>query len=132
MKARVIKTDESVIYQGKIYTYDEELEIDDSVGKSLVERGYIAEIAADNIIPPTDEDTDGEDAEAEPEIEEGIEMKDISEMSYQELKSYASDLGLSAAGKKDELIARINQYFSECEEAETEDDGELPNTAMPE
>lgn len=111
MIAKVIKTDESVIYNGIIYGFEEEFEIDDAIGNSLIERGYIVNI---------------EDAE---EIKEGIEIKDVDSMSYPDLKSYASELGLSAKGTKDELIARINEHFAEAEEVEAE---EIPDTSMPE
>ena len=128
MKARVIKTDESVIYQGKIHSFGDEFEVNDEIGKSLIERGYIAGVDYTPALPYEDE------AVAEPEAEEiadGIEIKDISGMSYPELKAYASELGLSASGRKDELIERINEYFGKLEEADTEGD-ELPNTDMPE
>lgn len=127
MKVRVIKTDESVIYQGNIYSFDDEFEVNDGIGKALIERGYVASL--DSISADIPE----EDADAEPEAEEiaeGVEVKDISGMSYPELKAYAAELGLSASGKKEALIERINEYFGKLEETETVD--ELPNTDMPE
>lgn len=139
MFAKVISTDESIIYKDKIYGYGDEFEINDAVGKSLIERGLIVGITDDENLFPEDEVADGD------EILEAIEMReDIDEMSYPELKSYASKLGLSANGKKDELIKRIKEHFEKFTEAETEngddDEGEtdnengdeIPNTSMPE
>lgn len=132
MKAKVVKSDESVIYNGVIYSHGEEFEVDDAIGKSLIERCLIAGITDNENLFSEDEVMDAE------EIIDGIVMReDIDEMTYPELKSYASELGLSASGRKDELIARINEYFSKAEEVEVEDeDGEeaeeIPNTSMPE
>jgi len=107
MIARVISTEESVIYNQKIYGYNEEFEIADEIGKSLIERGLIAG------------------------VEE--EIDDLAKMSYPELKSYASELGLSAKGTKDELIARIKEHFASEPENEDEPENEgSPNTSMPE
>ena len=127
MRAKVIKTDESVIYAGQIYKFGDEFEIDDLIGKSLIERGYIQGV------------TDNGDLFAEDEV---VDLTvNVEEMSYPQLKAYASELGISASGKKEELIERIKDFLSTVEElpeeaeAETEDEeeaGELPNTSMPE
>lgn len=130
MIARVIKPDESVIYKGEIYTCGEELEVDDAIGNSLIERGYIMPISDDVVIPPEDEEE-----EEETEIKDAVEFKDnIDEMSYNDLKAYAKSLDLSAGGTKEELIARIKEFLENLEEVETEDEeeGELPATSMPE
>lgn len=121
MLAKVIKNDESVIYNGKIYCHGDEFEINEAIGKSLIERGYIAG------------------------IEDDVKEDDIENMSYPELKSYAKELGLSASGTKEDLIFRIKQHLADLENAETEDDAEgddaeteddaedeLPDTSMPE
>lgn len=124
MKAKVITTDESVIYNEKIYCCGDEFEIDEAIGKSLIERGLIAGVTAnENLFP--------EEVAAADETLEAVEMRaDIDEMSYSELKSYASELGLSAIGKKGELIARIKEHLSDLDEADDSD--EIPNTSMPE
>lgn len=125
MIARVISTSESVIYNGEIYGYDDTFEVDDAIGKSLIERGLISgETDKENLFSE-DEVADGE------EIREAIEMReDIDEMSYQELKSYASKLMISASGTKGELIERIKMYLANLPEAEETE--ELPDTSMPE
>ena len=139
MRVKVIKTDESVIFDHKIYGFEEEFELPDAIGKSLIERGVVVDVST-----PFQENK-GDD---ENEVKEGV---DINEMSYPELKSYASKLGLSSNGKKDELITRINEYFEQLEEADTDNEGEdendpdaqgddtdnegedeSPNTSMPE
>jgi hypothetical protein len=124
MIAKVISTDESIIYNDAIYGYGDEFEVDDAIGKSLIERGLIAGITEIEV-------------EDEEEILDGVEMReDISTMSYPELKSYASKLGISASGTKVELIERIEMYLAnlpEAEEAEdAEETNEIPNTSMPE
>ena len=130
MKAVVIKQDESVIYKGNIYGYGDSFEVDDSIGKSLIERGYIQ----------------GETEKADLfEEEEVCDVKaELEEMSYQDLKAYASELGVSAKGKREELEERIlkalaeniedaSEELADFEEAEEEEaDSELPNTSMPE
>ena len=62
-----------------------------------------------------EEDDDGED-------EEELYLED---MSRKELKALAKELGLSASGKKDALVARIAEYYEDEddeEEFEDEDD----------
>lgn len=141
MRAKVINNQESVIYKDQIYKFGDEFEIDEVIGKSLVERGYIA-VMTDNaelfnedevMEVPADEveekDLFAEVEEESKEAQEGIEIREVESMSYPELKAYASVLGLSASGKKDELIARINEHLEGLDEAEAD---ELPNTDMPE
>lgn len=136
MKAKVICKEESVIYKGNIYTHGDEFEVDETIGKSLIERGYIAGI------------TDNADLFDEEEV---CDLNaELEAMSYPQLKAYASELGVSAKGTKDELIERILKYMAEVEETEAEEveeeaeadfeesedeaeeAGELPNTSMPE
>lgn len=133
MKATVINKEESVIYQGNIYRYGDSFEVDDSIGKSLIERGYIKG------------ETDNSDLFDEDEV---CDVKaELEKMSYPQLKAYASKLGVSASGKKEELIARILEFLAEDENEDETDfeevDGkdsdedeepgdELPNTSMPE
>lgn len=125
MLARVITNEESIIYNDKIFGYGDEFEVDEAIGKSLIERGLIAGETDNENLFSEDEVADVE------EILEAVEMRDdIAEMTYPKLKSYASELGLSASGTKDELIARIKEHFADLEEAEETE--ELPDTSMPE
>lgn len=145
MLARVINPEESVIYKGEIYACGDEFEVDEAIGKSLIERGYIEGItdnpnlfAENEVMDVTDieEDNDGDDSvDDDTDIKEGVEIRDdIESMAYPELKSYASQLGLSGKGSKEELIARIKEHFGKLEEVETEDEEseDLPVTSMPE
>lgn len=61
-----------------------------------------------------EEITDSEPEPEEPEAEETLSEKPIGEMSFKELKEYASSLGLNANGfsSKRELKAAIKQYLS--------------------
>ena len=120
MIVTVIKKNESVIYGGKIYTSGQSFEVDESIGKSLIERGFVA-LASPPSSPKTEEN-DGDSS-------------DLHEKSYAELKKLAGQMGISANGKKDELIARIESAREEVEaEAGEEEDfsDDLPNTDMPE
>lgn len=123
MFVKVIK--ESVIYNKKIYGKDDSFEINDNIGKSLIERGYVKEV----------------DAEEKDVLTGEVDNSQLNELSYQELKALASQNGLSAKGTKDELIARIRESAeaipeaTEPKEEEIADDdisGDLPNTSMPE
>lgn len=118
MLTRVIKKGESVVYDGKIYSFGDDFEVDNAIGKSLIERGYVTEIGGS--ANPSEEEIIDVDYE---EVAESNEVKDVSEMSYPELKAYASELGISASGKKTELIERINEALAT---------DELPDTSMPE
>ena len=122
MKVTVIKNDESVIYGGNIYKCGESFEVDDLIGKSLMERGYVA-------------------AEGESQTESGhLDEAQLRAMPYPSLKRLAADMGVSAVGDKETLIARICAVEVDCEapsddEEEFEDEepsDELPNTDMPE
>ena len=117
MKVIVTKKNESVIYNGNIYSHGQSFDVDEVIGKSLMERGYVAADGA---------------ADAE---------KSLEDMSYPELKKLAAEMGLSATGKKEDLIARINgaseedETEADDEEQESEEDetaDDLPNTGMPE
>ena len=123
MEVTVIK--ESVIYNGKIYKEGDCFTADDSVAKSLAERGYVAEVGA---AEPNQEATVFE-AEM---VNEEIRLED---MSYSELKRVAAQKGISAKGSKSELIARIAQNnvadFEDGISGEATSD-DLPNTSMPE
>ena len=64
MKVTVIKKQESVIYNGKIYRYNDSFEADEAIGKSLMERGYVAITAAapaDEMPVEEAEDSDSEE-----------------------------------------------------------------------
>lgn len=121
MNVTVTKKNESVIYNGRIYTHGESFTVDEVIGKSLMERGYV-----------TAEEED------EAELLDGhLDEKQLQEMSYADLKSLAAQMGLDAKGKKEELIARITAASAEDDaEAELESEGdestELPQTGMPE
>lgn len=126
MKVIVCKEDESVIYNSNIYRHGESFEVDDAIGKSLIDRGYVA----------------AADAAGEGDTLEG--------MSYPKLKKLAAEMGVAATGTKDELIERIRNAGETADETETEDEeeseggevegeeesgetaDELPNTDMPE
>ena len=130
MRAKVINNIESVIYKSEIYKFGDEFEIDEVIGKSLVERGYIAAITDNAELFGEDEVVDVPADEVD-EAEVTLEIRDenIESMGYPELKAYASALGLPANGKKNELIDRINEHLEGLDEAEAD---ELPNTDMPE
>ena len=132
MKVTVIK--DSVIYNGVIYKEEQSFEACDAIAESLIERGYVKEITEAPIMTGN------------------LDRNQLEEMSYPELKRLASQMGLSANGKKDELIARICavEVDVEVEGDNTDDDenaapdenvgdtegdnsnGDLPNTSMPE
>lgn len=134
MKVIVIAEKESVIYNGIIYKNGEAFEANDLIAKSLIEREYVAE----------------ENPEEEAKIQTGyLDKEQLEAMPYPELKSLASQLGLDAKGKKEELIERIcntevnveedaivenSEETTEDEntEEETTEGGDLPNTSMPE
>ena len=129
MNVTVIKEQESVIYNGVIYYHGDSFEVDEAIGESLMERGYVAITAA----APADEAPVEDTEEAVEELQEAVvEADELEGMSYSELKRIAAQKGLSAIGKKDELIARIREAEMPVEEAEESDCEELPNTAMPE
>ena len=121
MKIVIIKKKESVIYNGSIYEYGNELEMDKAIAESLIERGYAKEVAEVEAV--IDEETTT--AEQGESSESNYDTEDLSEMSYQNLKKLAKEMGLNAAGTKEELIERI----SACEDTDMED--EAPNTDMP-
>lgn len=126
MKVTVIKENESVIYNGEIYRHGESFEVEELIGKSLIDRGYVS----------ADFPVEEEEAEMQ---EEEVDSEDLDKMSYPDLKSLAAQLGLDAKGRKDELIERIRAHAAErpeetaadLDEAEEAAD-ELPNTDMPE
>ena len=127
MFIKVIK--DSIIYKGEIKALNKEFECDNAIAASLIERGY---------------------AEAVGEVDEAklvghLDPADLETYSYQELKKLAADLGVSANGKKEELIERIAALEVEVEAeavldelpegeepAEGIDADELPFTEMPE
>lgn len=111
MIVTVIKQSESVIYNGKIYSCGQSFDVDDLIGKSLMERGYVS---VNGESPVTEEETKKESC--------------LQEVPYTELKKLAASLGLPANGKKEELIERISAVENESESGTDE----LPNTDMPE
>lgn len=133
MYVNVIKENESVIYHGKIYGHGASFEVDEAIGKSLVERGYVVCI--------------GDEAKMQTGY---LDADQLGEMSYPDLKRLAAQMGLDATGKKDELIARIcgveifyeeetnaedNDVDTEAEDSDADadvEDSELPQTSMPE
>lgn len=129
MKVTVIKVDESVIYNGVIYKHGQSFEAAEAVGKSLIERGYVS-------------------PEGEPEAKGKLDKAQLEAMPYSSLKRLAADMGVSAVGNKETLIARLCAVEVGCEpqnevdEAPEEDTpvvdfpeeepgDDLPNTNMP-
>lgn len=114
MNVTVIK--DSVIYNGKIYAKDESFEANDLIGKSLIERGYVAEVDEAKVLTGH------------------LDKTQLEEMSYNDLKALASQMDLSAKGSKAELIERIcGAEVSVDEDAvDEETTDEMPDTSMPE
>lgn len=116
MNVIVTKENESVIYNGKIYSHGQSFDVDDVIGQSLVDRGYVSVTAQ--------EATAGGNP--------------LEELSYAELKKLAAERGVAATGKKDELMARLmgnnkpDESDCEAEDDVEESADELPNTDMPE
>lgn len=55
-----------------------------------------------------------------PEVE-AVEPKSLDEMSKDELRAACKDIGVSQAGSKDEMIARIRAKLDEAPEINAED-----------
>lgn len=125
MKVIVTNKTESVIYNGTIFKCDDIFEVEDTVGKSLIERGYVK--ATEQEIEQT-ESQPTEEAEVKTEY---LDESDLKEMSYSELRRLATQKGVSANGKKDDLIKRIVSAEAAVDTEEAEDEGDLPNTDMP-
>lgn len=133
MLIKVIK--DSVIYRGVIYPLDKEFECDDAIAESLIGRGYVEPVRGFY----EEEELENEVTSDNEEVKGHLDPTDLAEnYSYQELKKLASDLGVSANGKKEELIERICSvevgYSPDAvvEVEEEEESDELPNTSMPE
>ena len=126
MKVTVTKENESVIYNGTIYSHGQSFDVDDAIGKSLMERGYVSDASSD--------------------AASGGNL--LETLSYPELKKLAAEKGVAATGKKEDLIARIlaaeaeDEYEADEEQDAAEDEepkaaedeseaDELPNTSMP-
>lgn len=126
MKVVVISKDESIIYQNKIYVFNDVVDMDDVVAESLMKRGYVVIETEDGSIYPENEVV---------EIDSSLD-----DLTYQQLKKMASELKIDPSGKKSELVARLRNYVKEKEPSIESDDGvqeeepvdELPNTSMPE
>lgn len=78
----------------------------------MIAAGKIAESAEGPLLPSAasleTEATDEVHAEEENEVVTGhIDAEQLEEMSYNDLKAMAKEMGLSTKGTKDELIARI-------------------------
>ena len=58
---------------------------------------------------------------AEPDDSEIAEPKSLDEMSKDELRAACKDIGVSQAGSKDEMIARIRAKLDEAPEINAED-----------
>jgi len=52
---------------------------------------------------------------------EAVEPKSLDEMSKDELRAACKDIGVSQAGSKDEMIARIRAKLDEAPEINAED-----------
>lgn len=139
MLVKVINKSESVIYGSKIYGYEQSFEVDEIIGKSLIERGYVEQ--AGGVVREEDAGAKGEQvADDVAETHTGyLDEAQIASMSYQDLKRLAAQMGLDTKGKKDDLIARIcaeevkvdDEAVAEDETTEGETAGDLPNTSMP-
>ena len=122
MKVTVTNEKESVIYNGVIYRNGDSFEVEDAIGESLMDRGYVS--SAESV--------------EEADLQTGyLDERQLQAMPYPELKRLAAQKGVDATGKKDELIARIRAAENapeevEEEEAEAESADDLPNTDMPE
>lgn len=127
MIVTVIKDNESVIYNNKIYSKGQSFEVDDIIGKSLMERGYVA-------MDVTDSDADVETSpDDEGNTDDTSTNASLEEASYTELKKMAASMGLNANGKREELIARIIEAEQGAEQESDEEEAldDLPNTDMP-
>ena len=126
MKVVVISKDESIIYQNKIYVFNDVVDMDDVVAESLMKRGYVVIETEDGSIYPENEVVE-------------IDSR-LDDLKYQQLKKMASKLKLDPSGNKSELVARLRNYVKEKEPSveiaddvqEEEPVDELPNTSMPE
>lgn len=138
MKVKVIK--DSVIYRGVIRKIGFSFDCEPTIAESLINRGYVEAVDGTIIDVPAEDITPVDDA---PEMLKGhLDPEHLkNDFTYQELKKLASDLGVSANGTKEELIARIVEVEVECpateDEAESEDEAdseneEGPATDMPE
>lgn len=124
MLVKVVK--DSIIYQGNIYKTGTTFEIDDVIAEQLIQDGNV--VAYSNEV----KEEVAEDSHEEQKTMTGtLDTNQLSEMTYQDLKKLASDMGLSANGTKKELIERISKVEVEVTE-EDEVEGEAPNTSMPE
>lgn len=125
MKVTVTHHKESVIYNGVIHKFGQTFDVEESIGKSLMERGYVS-------------------AEGDAQMEGHLDKAQLMAMPYSSLKRLAADMGVSAVGNKETLIDRIcasTVYYEPQNEVEDDSvesdalgdhDDELPNTAMPE
>lgn len=125
MKVTVTHPTDSVIHNGVIHKFGQSFEVEDSIGKSLMERGYVA-------------------AEGEAMEEAHLDRAQLMAMPYASLKRLAADMGLSSIGNKEALVSRICDATVYCEpQSEVEEDSvegddledtadDLPNTSMPE
>ena len=121
MKVTVIK--DSVIYKAIIYKVNETFDADDAIAIALEKRGYVT---------PAIEVGNIEIVEDEVPSTGHLDKGQLEDMSYQELKKLASDLGVSADGKKADLIERILAVEVEIPSDAVVEEDELPNTSMPE
>ena len=134
MFVKVIHETESVIYKKEIYKKGDTFEIDEALAASLVERKYVEPAEPfDGVIDVEYKEVVEEKIEDEAETVKGkFDKEQLMGMDYAEIKKIASDLGIKAVGKKDELIKKIcaEEVEIPVEAMITED--ELPNTDMPE
>ena len=112
MNVTVTKENESVIYNGKIYTHGMSFDVEDVIGNSLMNRGYVSVTSQEAPAPEND----------------------LEGLTYAELKKLAAERGVEATGRKVDIIARLRGIEAADEEAEDLDEeaDELPNTGMPE
>lgn len=135
-----VRAIEAVIYKRKIMAIGDTFDADDTIAESLIERKVVEPAEPVPFEEPTDEEPVEEEAVGEePTDEEPVETvkakwdkDDLMEWDYAEIKKLASDLGIKAVGKKEELIEKICEVEVEIPLDEIMTEDELPATGMPE
>lgn len=133
MKVLVVK--DSVIYQGQIYKTNKSFDLDDVLAKELIKNGIVVSYSnkKEEVVAESASEDSPEEQKEVKTVTVTFDKESLEEMKYQELKKLASDMGLDASGKKEELVERIANELVEVDTDEVaEDEEDLPNTSMPE
>lgn len=133
MKVLVVK--DSVIYQGQIYKTNTSFDLDDVLAKELIKNGIAVSYSnkKEEVVAESASEDSPEEQKEVKTVTVTFDKESLEEMKYQELKKLASDMGLDASGKKEELVERIANELVEVDTDEVaEDEEDLPNTSMPE